>query len=159
MVVWNPASKRHFMRKSMNSGRWWLRLRRKCYQIILTLEMTGNLHTLLHSQATCTHRVHTEDGYADAPHGTNWKKIHRGQENELAAQNHPTRHKRQEEPAHVAKMRTQTSSCFPLPEDLWITFAAHFTYKARAKFQNVNSPILEMLPSHLKSAQQSFVKR
>lgn len=124
MVVWNPAWKRHLVRKSMNSGRWRLRLRRKCHQIILTLEMTGNLHTLLHSQATCTHRVHREDGYVDVPHGANWKKMHRGQENELAAQNHPTRHKRQEEPAHVAKMRTQTNSCFPLPMEFMNYFCS-----------------------------------
>ena len=45
------------------------------------------------------------------------------------------------------------------PWNLCIAFAAHLTYKARGKFQNVNSPILEMLPSHVKSARQAFVKR
>lgn len=82
----------------MNSGRWWLWKRGNQYKIILTLEMIGNLHTLLHSQATYIHHVHREDGYGDAPRGTNWKKKHRHQENDFVAKNHPSRHKRQEKP-------------------------------------------------------------
>lgn len=118
--------------KSVNSGRRRLRLRRKCYQIILTLEMTGNLHTLLHSQATCIHRVHREDGYGDAPHGTNWKKIQRTREWIIGCPEPAPDTKRQEEPAHAAKMWTQTNSCFPLPMEFMNCFCSTLDLQSKS---------------------------
>lgn len=149
MVVWNPCMKKASRGgKSMNSGRWRLHLRRKCHQIIIsTLEMTGNLHTLLHSQATCTHRVHREDGYVDVPHGANWKKMHRGQENELAAQNHPTRHKR----ARGAPCRQNANTnqlVLSSSHGIYELLLQHTLLTKQELNFKMNSPVLGMLASH-----------
>lgn len=84
-VVWHPPANTHYRRKSMEVERGWLQKRRKQRKTILTLETMGNLRTLLHSLATCTHHVHRADGYGGAPRGANWKKTHRGSEKEPAA--------------------------------------------------------------------------
>lgn len=92
-----PSIKEAFYEEKHDSEGWWLCKRRKQRKILLTSETTGNLHTLLHSLATCTLHVHRGGGCGSAPHGTNWKK-HRGSENESVVKNHPTRQKRPEEP-------------------------------------------------------------
>lgn len=71
MVVWKPFIKKAFYEEKHEQWEVMAMERGNQYKIILTLEMIGNLHTLLHSQATYIHHVHREDGYGDAPRGTN----------------------------------------------------------------------------------------
>lgn len=154
-VVWNPPSKRHFMRKSMDSGRWWLCERRKQRKILLTSETTGNLHTLLHSPATCTRHVHRGGGCGGAPHGTNWKK-HRGSENGSAARNHPTRHKRPEEPTQPTNSRLNESGASFSHK--FYSLMLHCYLKAKVKSPNVDRPMLETHQPYMKSVWQPSVR-
>lgn len=95
--------------------------RRKQYKMILTLEMIGNLRTLLHSLATCIHHVHREDGYGGAPHETNWKKTHRIREG-ICWQGPSHQTQNAEEPT-MAKSEQERIWDFPFPWISWISSA------------------------------------
>ena len=157
IVVWNPPSKRHFMRKSMNSGSWWLCKTRKQHRIILTWETIGNLRIRLHSLATCIRRVHREDGCEDAPRGTNWKKTHRGQENELDAQDHRSRCKSKRSQPTWPKVDISQSVLSSSHGINWLTLHCAL-FQVRVKLWNISSPIWEIYCRAWKSAWEAIVR-